>query len=488
MGLGKTAIGLTAIADIKEKWESKSKRRFKWLVIAPIKVCETVWRQEAKLWEHTKHLEFSLVRGNEKQRAFALHKEADVYLINPELVKWLREYLRGDWSKFDALIVDESSLFKDHKSKRFRKLTNYATRETVKGPDGKSLKDEYGKPLYKPPHTFKRTVIFTGTPRPNSSANLWSQLYILDHGERLLPKFDHFRNRFFHFAGRIGEHTIRYEENEDIPDDAGFTIKPGAPQKIHELIADISVELDASEYNILPDILPLPRMVELPNDVMARYKALEKDALIELQENTIIAQNGGVKSMMCWQFANGAMYNPVVDAAGKRTHEVIHDLMLDELDELLEEVDENFLIPYQFVHDRERILARHPDAVVLPRSAEKIIERWNAGGIRKLLIHPRSGSHGLNIQYGGHNIAWFGMLWSNEQWMQTNRRLARPGQPEGKGVTAHLLMAAGTIHELQYASLCEKGGEETRFREALRKYQKAQNLGIYTHEFYKPVF
>lgn len=486
MGLGKTAIGLTAVADIKEIVEVEKKRkRFKWLVIAPIKVCETVWRQEAKLWEHTEHLTFSLIRGDAKQRSYALCKEADIYLINPQLISWLQQHLRNDWSMFKGMIVDESSLFKDNRSKRFRALTNYASRTALKDEYGKAIRDKRGKIVPIPAHKFQRTVLFTGTPRPQSSMNLWSQIYILDHGIRLHPHFDTFRGRFFYTAGKVIKHVTRYEENDDAkpPEEGSYHIRDGAPERIHELIADISVELNAEEMGILPPIVPVYHYVELPTALQERYNILEKEALIELAGNPVIATNGGVKTMMCWQFANGAIYNAMVDAGGKRTWEAIHDELLNELDNVIELIDDNVIISYYFQHDLARILARHPDAVVLPKKAETVIADWNAGRIGKLLLHSQSGSHGLNLQQGGHNLIWFGAIWSNESYMQTNRRIARPGQPH-PFVNAHHIMCKRTIHELQHASILEKGGDQARFRSALNKYQEAKQLGLYTHELY----
>jgi SNF2 family DNA or RNA helicase len=476
MGLGKTAIVLTAIADLKRRNGPK-----KWLIIAPIKVCETVWRQEASVWEHTQHLTFSLVRGNEWDRAFALHREADIYLINPELVPWLSKWLRHDWSRFNGgLAVDESSLFKDHRSKRFKGLTNYGSQLTLKGEDGKSVKNVDGSKVLLPPHKFPKTVIMTGTPRPQSMMNLWSQMYILDHGIRLHKRFETFRGRYFHSAGEVAQHVKRFELNveEDTPRE-DYQIMDSAPERIHELIADVTVELNADEYGILPSIIPVPHMVDLPFELREQYDRFERDAIAELNENMVMAVNGGVKTQMCWQIANGALYDP---HSHPKTYQILHDAKLDALDELIEELDTNVLITYQFRHDLERIRKRHPDAIVLPRKAEKVVDAWNQGTIRKLLIHPKSGSHGLNIQYGGNHIIWFSMLWSREQFDQANRRLARPGQVAGEGVFCHTIMTAGTTDELMEASLHEKGEGQARFRSALRKYQEAKRLGMFMHE------
>lgn len=482
MGLGKTAIVLTAFSD-----ELTFLPHFKYLVIAPIKVCETVWRQEAKIWEHLRHLTFSLVRGTEWERAFALHREANIYLINPELVPWLSKHLRAKWDMFTGgLAIDESSLFKDHRSKRFKSLTNYGTGFKLRDEKGEVIRDAMGKATQLPAHKFRKVVIMTGTPRPQNMMNLWSQFYILDHGARLHKKFETFRGRYFHTAGEVAEHVNRYELNdgEDAPRQ-DYALTTGAPERIHELVADITVELDAGDYGLLPEIIPVPHMVKLPPDLRTKYDAFERDALVELNENMVIAVNGGVKTQMCWQMANGALYRHLED--GSRIYDELHEAKLDELDELILELDRNVLITYQFQHDKERILKRHPDAIVMPRKAEQVVDAWNAGRIRKLLIHPKSGAHGLNLQYGGNHIIWFSMLWSREQFDQANRRLARPGQPFGP-VSCHMIMAENTTDELMEASLHEKGEGQARFRAALRKYQEARRLGMFVHDLPEYVF
>jgi hypothetical protein len=213
MGLGKTIIGLTAIVN----WKAHGVTKKPVLLVAPIKVCETVWRQEAAQWSHTQGLTFSLIRGDEKARAFALSRPADVYLVNPEGLKWLHKYLRGNWGHFDALLIDESSMFKDNRSQRFRVLSNYGTQMMLRDPfTGNTFgNDADGHKITVPPHRFVRSGVLTGTPSPSSMQNLWAPYYLVDHGERLHRKFDTFRNRFFHKTKQVAEHVFNYDINSE---------------------------------------------------------------------------------------------------------------------------------------------------------------------------------------------------------------------------------------------------------------------------------
>lgn len=480
-GLGKTIIALTAIAE----W-------FKWgictkpvLVIAPIKVCETVWRQEARAWSHTAHLTFQLLRGNEKDRAFAVNRPCNVVLCNPEMLVWLQKFIRADWGAyFDALIIDESSMFKDNRTKRFRVLTNYGTKVQLRGPDGKPLKHPItGKSMLVPPHRFKRTGILTGSPRPAGLQNVWAPFYILDHGARLHADYKTFEGRFFHKSHQVAAHVhkiaVNPEEDEERP---LWQIVQGTPERIHELIADITVELDAKDYGVLPKMHP-PELhyVDLPDHVLPHYRQLEKEAVFEMLADPVLAANGGAKSQMCWQICNGALY--ATDMFGKREWREIHSAKLDKLVELVDRLDTTSIIPYNFIHDLERITARFraegiPFTVLPKKNAEDVIDRWNAGLIPNLLLHPQSAAHGLNLQFGGCNFIWFTTIWSQERWKQTIARLARSGQ---KGVVStHVIMARNTTDEVRWNAVNLHGTEEERFRNAVRMYQHHMKLDLGT--------
>lgn len=517
MGLGKTVIGLTAIRDWFA-WGVLQKAapcplhmgklcRGHVLVVAPIKVCTTVWRQEAKQWEHTKDLTFSLIRGDTKKRAFALAKEADIYLVNRELLVWLQGYLRQDWSFFDALIIDESSLFKDNRAKSFRVLTNYGTQKSLKDPiTGSALRDADGHLVRVPPHRFKRSAVLTGTPSPSGLQNLWGPFYIIDHGHRLHASFDTYQSRFFHKAQQVAEHVHKYELNKEEDEERpAYIAREGAPEKIHELIADVTVELNAEDYGVLPATLgdaskvvkvltqtpfgPARKpayspthdhFIDLPDELRRQYDMLEKDALLELGKDVVMAQNGGAKSMMCWQIANGAIHRQ--DDFGRKYWDELHTLKLDAVVDVINEINGNVVVPYYFTHDRERLVSRFKKegmfAVDMRGSrVESIVDRWNNGQIEVLLLHPQSAGHGLNLQFGGHNLVWFTMLWSLERYLQTNARLARSGQAGIVGI--HHILAKDTTDELMYANLGEHGDDQTRFRAAIRSYQALRGMGLY---------
>ena len=166
MGLGKTVSTLTAIKELKYNRFQVNKV----LIIAPKKVAEGTWSKEKDKWNHTKDFRVSLVLGSQQKRIKALSVNADLYIINRENIPWLVDYLRNDWY-FDTVVIDESSSFKNSRSKRF-----------------KALKMVLPK--------INRLIELTGTPSPNGVEDLWAQIYLLDQGTRLEKYITHFRAKY----------------------------------------------------------------------------------------------------------------------------------------------------------------------------------------------------------------------------------------------------------------------------------------------------
>ena len=413
----------------------------------------------------------------------------DVLLINPELLPWLGKWVRYDWGAyFDGMIIDDVAL-KDPRSKQFKSLTNYGRQDHPKDPvTGKVLRDEHGNMLKFPPHRFKRTAKLTGTPSTAGLHKVRAPNYLMDHGARLHKHYETFEGRFFHKAGKVAAHVhkveLNKEEGESRPKYQAVT---GAPERIHELMADITVELNAEDYGVLPQTMgdaskgePPPshlHRVELPREWRERYDEFEREAVLELAGDTLMAQNGGAKSMMCWQMANGHIYS--TDDFGNKVFKAIHDAKLDKMVELVDRINTNIIMPYYFKSDFARIVERLDKekmdwAALKGSNTEAIIDRWNAGNIPILLLHPQSAGHGLNLQFGGHTLLWYTMLWSLERYLQTNARLARSGQSSIVGI--HHIVTSKTTDELMLINLRQNGDTQSRFRSAIREYQELRGI------------
>ena len=374
MGGGKTISTLTSISD-----NIYSHSVTKVLIVAPLRVANSVWHTEIANWKHTQHLSCSICTGTETQRIDGLRKQADIYIINRENIVWLVDRYKKKWP-FDMVVIDESSSFKNQSTKRFkafRKVLPY----------------------------IDRTILLTGTPAPNGLMDLWSQLFILDKGERLGKTITAFRNRWF---------------NKDY---FGYSYEPKdfADEQIHKAIGDITINVKIPKYNERIDII---RKACFPKKLLKNYKAFKNQFVLELQKATIEATTAATLSNKCLQYCNGALY----DEDGS-THQ-LHDIKIDMLKEVVEETQgENLLVAYNYKSDLAKLQKHFPKATVLGKYP-RVIEDWNNGKIEMMLAHPASAGHGLNLQKGGSICVWFGLTWSLELYQQFVARLDRQGQKE----------------------------------------------------------
>ena len=396
MGMGKTVITLTAINDLLYDYFDVAKV----LVIAPLRVAETTWTDECQQWNHLAGLTISPVIGTLSERVRALKTKADVYTINRENVVWLVDYYGKDWP-FDMVVIDESSSFKNHQSKRFKALKRV-------------------RPI------IKRLVELTGTPAPNGLMDLWSQLYLLDRGKRLGKTIGQYRRQFFKPGAGSGH--IVYEWN----------LQKGAEQEIFNRISDICVSMKSSDYITLPEVMYNIIPVKLSTPVQREYKRLAKDLVLRVNDDEIVANTAAALSGKLLQMSSGAVY----DDAG---HVIkIHNAKLEALEDIVSANEHRgILVFYWFKHDLDRLKEKFPEAVQLKTAAD--IKAWNSGEISIMLVHPAGAGHGLNLQYGGSIIVWFSLSWSLELYQQANKRLHRSGQTHT--VVIHHLVAQGTIDE-----------------------------------------
>ncbi|MCS2336759.1 DEAD/DEAH box helicase [Bacteroides sp. A1-P5] len=421
MGLGKSISTLTAIKKLMDEYLEVNKV----LVIAPKRVAESTWSDEIAKWEHLKGLTVSKILGTEKQRKAALKAPADIFVINRENVVWLVSHLQGYWP-FDMIVIDELSSFKSSKSARFRALR-----------------------LVRP--KTNRVVGLTGTPVPNGLIDLWSQLYLLDLGERLGKTITSYRSKYFRPGRSNGQIVFDYKLNS------------GSEEAIYKQIGDICISMKAEDYLQLPERIDRTVEVHLPEKMMNQYLEFEKDQVLALEneDGDISAVNAAALSNKLLQFSNGAVYD-----SERNVHDV-HAEKLDALEEIVEAANgQSVLVFFSFRHDVSRILRKlksyHPKEIGGPED----IKAWNEGDIPVLLAHPAGAGHGLNLQAGGHIVVWFGLPWSSELYQQANARLYRQGQ--NKPVIIHHLIAKGTMDEDVMKALAGKIDKQEALMQAVK--------------------
>ncbi len=378
MGAGKTIISLSTFVSLYNSSKINNA-----LIIAPLRVANSTWHSELKNWAHTQHLTYSIATGNVNNRQKAINNNANLTITNCENTEWIIK----ENKKFDMLIIDESSKFKNPSAKRFKILKNYLD-------------------------NFKYIILLTGTPCPNSYIDIWSQIYLIDKGQRLGYNISQFKAKYF------------------IRDYMGFNyeLKKNAEIEINNKIKDITMTIDNPVE--LPDINYKNEYIELDKDIEKKYKELEKEFLLTIRDREIPAINKAVLQNKLLQFCNGSIYDEDKNIVN------IHDYKIKLLKEILEEIN-NCIIVYNYQSDLQNIKNNIKDCKTI--KSDEDIKAWNDGKIKRLLLHPASASHGLNLQYGGNIIIWYGINYNLEQYLQMNKRLHRSGQVNNVNII-HLLI------------------------------------------------
>jgi SNF2 family DNA or RNA helicase len=417
MGLGKTVISLTAIFDLL--FDSFQVHRV--LVIAPLRVARDTWPSEIRKWDHLSGLTYAVAVGTARERKAALMQSADVTIINRENLVWLIEK-SGIPFKYDMVVVDELSSFKNHRSKRF-------------------------KALMKVRPSVKRIVGLTGTPSSNGLMDLWAEFKLLDQGKRLGRFIGQYRLNYFVPDKRNGEMIYSYKP------------LPGAEDAIYRQISDITISMKSTDHLKMPELISTKYEVQLSEEERNRYDALRNDLVLQLHGDEITAANAAALTGKLAQLSNGAIYSD----DGKII--AFHDRKLDALEDIIEAANgKPVLVAYWFRHDLERIRKRFD---IRELKSSKDIADWNTGQIPIGLIHPASAGHGLNLQDGGSTLVWFGLTWSLELYQQTNARLWRQGQKSRTVVIQHII-TKGTIDENVMESLNRKDKTQAALIDAVK--------------------
>ena len=420
-GMGKTSIALAAINLLRNAGLAK-----RVLILAPLTVCLTTWDTEPKKWKQFQDLRVGLAHGPDK-KLILTDDYYDVVIMNYDGLAWAAPIL-AKGHNFDIFICDEITKLKHTSSVRFKTL----------------------KPLLP---SFKFRWGLTGTPAANGLLDLFGQVYVLDSGQRLGRYITHFRAKYF------------YQESWD---QYRYFITPEKTTELTSKLTDLAMYLDPKDHLKLPGLLDITIPVKLPGEMMFGYKYLRDEYILKVRESTITAVNAGVLTNKLRQFTGGAMY------LEDHSYEVIGTAKIEALENLVEEMAGSpLLVAYQFNHELERLLKVFPNALVIKggvpsKVVQDAVAKWNTGNYPVMFVQPQAGAHGINLQFGGHDICWFSQTYNFEDYTQLIARVYRQGQTEI--VRNYTLVAVGTIDEVLAKIMTAKDATQDSVFQALKAY------------------
>lgn len=457
LGLGKTVCSLTVILDLLMEFEAD-----KILIIGPKRVATQTWMNEKREWRHLAHMNPTLIhvfdddprvkaarsaaytmakaaghlpaecsrqaglaatRHMELLRQALTHEKTCVHIISVDWVEWLVMHWQGKWP-YRVVFIDESSMFKDHTTNRFKALAK--VRNT--------------------PGLIERMHLLTATPAAETYMSLFAQAFLLDGGKAYGKKITPFRDEFF----TQNAYTKKW------------ALRPNGEEAILKKIAHMSLVMRAKDYLDIEEPVIQKKAVVLTPAQMEIYHKLEQDFIVELPSGIKVeAETAAALSQKLLQTASGTLYETYLDedietqemSKVKRIHH-IHDEKLDALEELIEEAQSPVLVTYWWKASLDKLKKRFPKATVMDADG-KCVNDWNKGKIPVLLMHPKSGGHGLNLQKGpGHTMVIYDLFHSLELFKQVVGRLARQGQK--RLVYVFMLCAVGTLDDAAFQSIKDK--------------------------------
>lgn len=421
MGLGKTAVTLTAIAQALFDDMTASHV----LVIAPKSTAVNTWPSEVAKWDGFDSLTMGVAVGTAAKRKKVLEDLPDITVINRENVPWLVSEVGSDWP-YDMVVLDESSSFKNPRSARWKALRRMLPK-------------------------ISRMVLLTGTPSPNGLEDLWAQVWLLDQGARLGRTLGAYRQRWFHPGAHSGDVVYEWLANK------------GAQAEIASKLADICMSMKAADYISVPAISDIDVPVVLDPKAMAAYNRFQRELLLSVADGQeIMATTAAALVNKLLQYTGGHVYDD--DGVAHATTSA----KLDALSEIVEAATSPVLVFYGFRSEIPGLMTLK--GAELFDGSPAMMERWNVGSIPVLLAHPASMAYGLNMQAGGHVMVWYSLTWNQELYEQAKARLHRQGQK--MPVMNYRLVCPGTVD----VRVCDSLSRKTNIQNLLMSMIKTSTI------------
>lgn len=407
MGLGKTIAVLTFLQQLQPK---------NVLIVAPKRVAETVWAQEAEKWCLPIAQMFTRCIGTKAKRHAAMTDETKPYkIVSRDNIKDL------DTAKvWDVVVFDELTSFKTIDSARTEKALQIQAR---------------------------RKIGLTGTFLANGAIDVYGQAAVCGLNRWGL-NFYQWRATFFRDV--LKGSGLAFSK---------WTLSQPLEKVLQPIQSDIFT-LTAADWLEIPQVTEQVMPCELSAQTMSAIQELDAFLSTEI-DGEIYAINDKQKFAKLQTLCNGFVYDENGAALRTKRSDKL-EAVADFVAEMVEQ-GEHVLLFYAY---RDEALWLHEMLTakrcrVASVKAPNFLERWNAGEIDVLFAHPASAGHGLNLQHGGRVIVWSTLTYNYELFAQGNARLARQGQQ--KGVRIFYFVAKDTVEERIIKALRTKDKEQRVF-------------------------
>lgn len=416
MGLGKTAAVLTWLNWFIRLRIYKTSYCPRVIIIAPKRVAENNWLQEAEKWGLVElYKRMTICAGNAKKRGLSWSDAT-----KPIKICSRDNYKDFAGKKADVLIIDELTSFKSPDAGRSKAI------QSIDAPIKVGL---------------------TGTFLANGAIDIYGQAAAVGLG---FDNLNFYAWRATYFRDVLAGSGLQFHKWKlSVPLEA--VLKP---------IRDNIFTLTAQDYLQIPEVSHITHKVEVGEEVRKAIEELDAFLSMELNGETMTFDENQ-KFAKLQTLCDGFVYDDSGEA--KRSErseklETVADFVADCVD-----AGERVLLFYAFRDEKDWLceLLKTRGVRVYDVTKRDFIGKWESGEIDCLIAHPASAGHGLNLQHGGRTIVWSTLTYNYELFAQGNARLARQGQRQN--VQIHFFVADKTCEENALRALIRKNEEQNHF-------------------------
>ena len=403
-GTGKTRAVLDAHAILGGKT----------LVLAPLSILEAAWGEDIRKFQP--QIKYGVAYAKNRKQVFE-DSENEMVITNFEAVNFLQKNTHLI-EKFDTVVIDEFTAFKNRQAKRSKNLSKIIS-------------------------CFTNRIAMSGTPNSNTILDIWHPAFLVDGGARLGTRFYAFRHQACtpKFNGFANE----------------WVDKPGIEEAVANKLSDISIRYALSDCIDLPDNIVRTVNTRLTPNIQKQYKTLADESVLYTKSGTVNAINAAARVKKLLQLVTGAIYYE--DGVVQFVHQERYDIVMTLVSQRA-----HSLVAFNWRHERDALVEMAQkegmsyeviDGTVPAERRKDIVSRYQAGQIKVLFCHPQSASHGLTLTRAS-TVIWCSPTYNAEHYQQFNQRIYRAGQTQ-KTETI-LIQARGTWEPEVYKKLNTKLG------------------------------
>ena len=377
-GTGKTRAVLDAHAILGGKT----------LVLAPLSILEAAWGEDINKFQP--QIKYGVAYAKNRAKIFE-DDTNEMVITNFEAVNFLQKNTHL-LKKFDTIVIDEFTAFKNREAKRSKNLSKIIS-------------------------CFTNRIAMSGTPNSNTILDIWHPVLLVDGGERL-------GSRFYAFRHQACTPKFNGFANEWID-------KPGIEEAVANKLSDISIRFALSDCIDLPDNIVRTVNTKLTPNVQKQYKTLADESVLYTKSGTVNAVHAAARVKKLLQLVTGAVYDE--DGVVQFVHQERYDIVMTLVGQRA-----HSLVAFNWKHERDALveLAQKEgytfeviDGSVPAERRKDIVSRYQAGQIKVLFCHPQSAGHGLTLTKA-NTVIWCSPTYNAEHYQQFNQRIYRAGQTQ----------------------------------------------------------